>query len=193
MVVGLTGGYCAGKDRVARIFASHGFRVIDVDEIGHEVLAQKEGEVAAAFGPDVRSPGGGVDRKALGAIVFADPAARARLEEIVHPAMAQRVREILSGGRGDWVINAAVLHRMGLHALCDAIVCVSAPALLRLLRAVRRDRYTLREAAARIGAQRGICPQLNDPGVDTYNVRNGGTARSLERRVDRLVHLVKGR
>ena len=83
VVVGLTGRYCAGKGTAARVFASMGFRVIDADDVSHEVLAGKASEVIARFGPGVRAEGDGVNRRALGRIVFDDPAARADLEAIL--------------------------------------------------------------------------------------------------------------
>ena len=192
MVVGLTGRFCAGKDMVARLFAARGYRVVDVDSLGHEALAGKAAAVAAAFGPSVLRPDGGVDRRALGRLVFVDRRALARLEAILHPVMVERVKELIRDTPGDLLVNAAVLHRMGLHSLCGAVVCVTAPLFLRLCRAVRRDGITVREALARISSQGDIGAQLNDLAVDTYTVRNGGTARSLERRVERILRRMKG-
>jgi dephospho-CoA kinase len=191
MIAGLTGKYCAGKDRVARLLERRGFSVIDVDALGHDALRTEAPRVAAAFGGSVMRSDGSVDRKALGKIVFSDPRALAALESIVHPVMVEKVRGLVSAARGDVVVNAAILHHMGLHRLCDAVICVTAPRALRLARAMRRDGLSVRAAAARIRSQKGICPQSNDPPVDTYTVRNWGTARSLERRVSRLVSRVR--
>jgi dephospho-CoA kinase len=193
MVVGLTGRYCAGKDTVARLFAAKGYRVIDVDSLGHAALAEKATEVRAAFGPTVMRPDGTVDRRALGTVVFGDGPALSRLEGIVHPVMIDRVKAIIREAPSDVLINAAVLRRMGLDALCGAVVCVTAPLLLRVCRAMRRDGVTVREALARISSQGDVGPQLNGPAVDTYTVRNRGTARSLERRVERILRRMKGR
>ena len=192
MVVGLTGKYCAGKDLVARIFESHGYSVIDVDALGHEVLAAMTERVVAVFGRAVAADDGDVDRKALGRIVFGNPSAMARLESILHPSMVRRVKELIAERGGDIVVNAAILHHMGLDALCGAVLCVCAPLLVRLIRAMRRDRLPLRDALSRIRSQNGVCPQLNDPAVDTYTVRNRGSARSLERRVARLALRLRG-
>jgi dephospho-CoA kinase len=192
MVVGLTGRYCAGKDTVARFFAARGFLVIDGDALGHEVLAKKAAEVTALFGPSVRRVDGTVDRRALGRRVFGDPAALRQLEIILHPAMAERARRIIAGARGDVLINAAVLQRMGLSETCDAVLFVTAPPAVRLWRSLRRDRMPLRDALARIGSQRDVRPQLNGRAVDTYTVRNWGTTRSLERRLEAIVRRMKG-
>jgi dephospho-CoA kinase len=192
MVIGVTGKYCAGKNRVARLFEERGFFVIDVDAVGHEVLAANAARVLESFGPSVGAADGGVDRRKLGRLVFADPSALARLEAIVHPSMVARVKEIIAERGGDIVVNAAILHHMGLHVLCHAVVCVTAPFFIRCARAVRRDALSVRDALARVRSQRGVCPQLNDPLVDTYIVRNGGSARSLEHRVARLALRLRG-
>ncbi len=192
MVIGLTGRYCAGKGTAARVFASRGFKVVDADELSHDVLAEKAAEAIAEFGPRVRAADGGVDRRALGRIVFADPAARARLEAMLYPAITERIRHFIAEGVGDVVINAPLLQRAGLQRICDAVVFVRTPALLRLIRAMRRDALAFRDAWARIHAQKDVRPQLNEPGVDTYSVLNWGSVRSLERRIARLDQRLRG-
>ena len=211
MVVGLTGGYCAGKDVVARVLAARGYTVIDVDALGHDALRVMAAEVFKAFGASVRSPDGSVDRKALGKIVFADPVSLARLELIVHPVMVNDVRRRTAAMGGDVLINAAILHHMGLDLLCDAVVCVRAPLVARVFRAMRRDRLTFCAALSRIrasgradarhgfsasgraDARHGFSPpQFNDSPVDTYTVRNKGSMRSLEHRVARLDQRLRG-
>jgi dephospho-CoA kinase len=192
MIIGLTGRYCAGKDSAARALASRGYRIIDADSISHEVLVDRSFEVIAQFGPGVRAADGGVDRRALGRIVFADPAARARLESIMHPRIVARIRQLLAAAPGDVVINAPLLHRAGLHLICNAVIFVRAPALQRLLRAMRRDSLSLRDAWARIRSQDDVRPQSNGSAVDTYSVPNWGSARALERRIARLDRRLRG-
>lgn len=191
MVLGLTGRYCAGKDTVARALAARGYRVIDADELAHDVLAGQAEKVFAVFGQGVRAPGGGVDRRALGRIVFKDETARERLEAIIHPPVVEKIRQMLTAP-GDAVINAPLLHKAGLHALCNAVLFVRAPALVRLARAMRRDSLSLRDALARLSSQRDVRPQSNGPAVDTYNVPNWGSARALERRIARLDRRLRG-
>lgn len=192
MIIGLTGKYCAGKDTVGQALASRGYRIIDADAIAHDVLVDRTLEVIAQFGPGVRTVDGGVDRRALGRIVFADPAARRRLERIVHPPVVARIKQLIASDPGDVVINAPLLHRAGLHLICDAVLFVRAPAPLRLLRAIRRDSLSLRDACARIRSQDDVRPQSNGSAVDTYNVPNWGRARALERRIARLDRRLRG-
>jgi len=180
MTVGLMGGYCSGKDEVARVFEKHGFSVIDEDEIGHAVLDEKAGEVIAAFGPGVGKGDGRVDREALGRIVFSSPAALARLESIVHPAMVAATALRVRAGGGRVLINAAILFKMGLDSLCDAVVYVKAPVILRALRAMRRDGISLPKAFRRVLFQKGAGVKSYGRTVDIYTIANRGTLRSLE-------------
>jgi dephospho-CoA kinase len=199
MVLGLTGRYCAGKDAVARILERKGFRVIDVDRVGHEVLEERRDEAAAAFGSGVRRADGSIDRRALGRIVFADPGALARLEAIVHPAMVERVRALAAVERAagrDVAVNAALLRHMGLDRLCDAILEVRACFPRRFLRGLRRDRLGPVQVLRRMRSQRTGLRRLNrkTPGVDTYTVRNDrATTRRLEHSVDRIVDRLRHR
>jgi dephospho-CoA kinase len=198
MVLGLTGRYCAGKDAAARILERKGFRVLDVDRIGHDVLEERREEVAAAFGTGVRRADGSIDRQALGRLVFADPPALARLEAILHPSMVERVRALAAceaqAGR-DVAVNAAILRHMGLDRLCDAVLEVRACAARRFLRGLRRDRLGPAEVLRRMRSQAGA-GRLNrkTPGVDTYTVRNDrATTRRLEHSVARLVERLRHR
>lgn len=189
MVLGLAGGYCAGKDSVAAILAERGFSLIDVDAVGHEVLREPEvrDRVAEHFGPGVLGPCGEVDRRELGRRVFRDRRELAALEAIVHPRMVQRVREQLALAGGPTAVNAALLFRMGLDRLCGAVLCVRARWWVRLARARRRDGLGLVQGLRRIVAQRRICSRLNGPGVDIYYIENSGDRNALRERVLRLL------
>ena len=70
------------------------------------------------------------------------------------------------------MINAAVLFKMGLHRFCDLVICVQAPILKRLRRALARDRLSLLQVLRRIAAQKGICPKSNEYDVDIYYIEN---------------------
>ncbi len=192
IVVGLTGRYCSGKGTAAGVFAALGFSVVDADELSHAVMVEKADAVIAEFGPGVKAPDGAVDRRALGRIVFSDQAARTRLEGILYPAITERIKRFISEATGDVVINAPLLQRAGLEKICSAVVFVRAPAAQRLLRAMRRDSLSLRDAWTRINAQKDVHPQSIGPGVDTYSVLNWGSVRSLERRIARLARRLKG-
>jgi dephospho-CoA kinase len=190
-VVGLTGRYCSGKGSAARVFASLGFAVVDADELSHDVMAEKAKEIISVFGPSARAKDGRVDRRTLGRIIFKDPVLRTRLEGILYPSITERIFRFIDEAQGSVVINAPLLQRAGLEKVCTAVVFVRAPALVRLIRAMRRDALSLRDAWARINAQRDVSPQSIRTGVDTYSVLNCSNVRSFERRIARLARRLK--
>ena len=109
-LIGLTGNIGSGKSSVARLFTARGIPVIDADGLLREVQAPGQpahAEIAAAW-PETVAPDGGIDRKRLGRIVFADPAARKRLEAITHP----RIQE-LSRARAAALADAG--HQLALY------------------------------------------------------------------------------
>ena len=204
MVLGVTGGYCAGKDTAVELLKNHGIIEINEDKIGHEALRVLSTKIGAAFGEGVLDGDGLVDRKALGAIVFADPKELSRLEGIVHPWMIEETRrQVAAAGSAHTVINAAILERMGLHRLCDLVVKIEAPTLVRLYRAKKRDGYMFKEIVKRLRIQREFRnndkPQhfLNEKGspVDTVIVTNGGSPHALSIRLRKILsdHGIIGR
>ena len=169
-----------GKDTVVRILEQAGYPAIDVDAVGHRVLAERREAVLRAFGPGVLGPDGAVDRRALGRIVFRSPAALAALEALLHPRMRELVAEEVSRLGRHCVINAAILYRMGLHELCDAVICVRASLPVRLRRARARDGAPALRSLRRMWAQRGICLKPMGARVDTHTVRNDGSVETLK-------------
>ena len=94
---GLTGGIASGKSTVAAMFAGLGAKIIDADELGHELLRSGTyvfDEIVSRFGAGVLAANGEIDRRRLGEIVFADPEKRAALNAIVHPAIMARRQEL---------------------------------------------------------------------------------------------------
>lgn len=156
MTLGLTGGYCAGKSTAARALASDGWTVIDVDALGHAALAASIDAVAALLGPGARKTDGSPDRRAIGALVFADPALLARYEAVVHPAMNALLDSALARAGERACVDAAILYRLPVACRCDAIIEVRAPLLARLARARSRDGLGARAALSRIARQRPL-------------------------------------
>ena len=183
MVLGVAGKYCAGKDTVVRILEGAGFQEINVDKIGHLVLADQKAKVLSQFGSQILDPEGNIDRRKLGEMVFRSRKQRLRLEAIVHPAMVRRVQEEIRAKDRRIVINAALLFKMGLHELCDRIICVRAPFAHRLIRAIRRDAHAISSIWRRMRSQRGICPKFRPKDVDIYRVSNRGSIEALRRRL----------
>ncbi len=193
LVLGLTGKSCAGKDLAARTLAHRGWHIIDLDREGHQALEENPGAIAAAFGKEVLLSDGRVDRRALGRIVFSDPEALARLEGIVHPLMVTSVKKQVDAFSGDAprgvVINGALVERMGLVSHCDVLLVITAPLIIRLFRAMRRDRIPLSSALRRFSSQKDVGRRRNigaksvRKSVDTYYICNLSGQAALEKRV----------
>src|SRR3954451_7266506 len=154
--VGLTGNIAAGKSTVAEVWRSLGATVVDADELARRAVdpgTPAFSALAAEGGEEVVEPDGGLDRAALRRIVFADPAARERLEQIVHPAVAELREELYreAEARGEPVIVADIplLFEVGLVDEFDVVVLVDAPEEVRLARLVG-DRGMDPEEARRI-------------------------------------------
>jgi dephospho-CoA kinase len=156
--VGLTGGIACGKSHVLRRMARAGFHVLDLDRVAHEVMApggSAYADVVAAFGPSVLAPDRTIDRKALGARVFTDAEARARLNALVHPRVREEeARQVAGMASAEiLVVDAALLVEAGVHLRFDRLVVVDCPPGEQLRRLRLRDGLGEDEARARLGAQ----------------------------------------
>jgi len=193
MVLGVCGKYCAGKNQVAAMLAERGYRIVDVDLLGHEALEVMKNDIVAEFGGEILGPDRRIDRRALGGLVFRDRRKLGRLEGIVHPWMKARVREEAKRDPSEKVlVNAALLFTMGLDVLCDRIVVVNAPLCFRIRRALKRDRQSLVGVLGRVIAQRKLIPQPSFLPADTIIVENRGTLEQLKARVDTLAPRIFG-
>lgn len=193
--IGLTGGIASGKSLVARMLRERGVPVIDADAVAREVVEPGRPaleEIAARWPAVVRD--GSLDRKALGAVVFADPAQRRELEQIVHPRIqaevARRMADAEAKGLPHVVYEAALLLENGLDRGMDATVVVSAPEALQLERLQSRDGLPPEEARARIASQMPLEEKLARA---TFVIENTGTIEDLRRRVDAVWREVEER
>jgi dephospho-CoA kinase len=155
--VGLTGGIGAGKSAVAQLLSVHGAQLIDADVLSREVVAPGTdglAQVVAAFGPEVLSVDGSLDRAGLGRLVFADPAARERLNGIIHPLVGARAAELMAQAPPDAVVvhDVPLLTENNLASGYDLVIVVEAPLSARLERLVHRGLST-EDARSRINAQ----------------------------------------
>jgi dephospho-CoA kinase len=189
-LVGLTGNIGSGKSSVGRLFAARGVPVIDADDLLREVQAPGQpahAEIAAAW-PEVVAPDGGIDRKRLGRIVFADPAARRRLEAITHPHIQElsRARAAALAGAGHelGLYEATLLIESGRHKELDGLIVVTASPSTRLARVVARDGLNEEEVQARMRAQ---MPEEEKVHLATHVIDNDGELAATEEQVDRII------
>jgi dephospho-CoA kinase len=192
--VALTGNVASGKSTVARLFADWGATIIDADALVREV--QRPGSPALAairsrFGDRVIRPDGALDRDALRGVILADPAARAALEAIVHPAVQRRRAELLAEARarGDRIVvsDIPLLFEVLDPAAFDAVVLVDAPEPVRRGRLLRARGLTARQADQLLAAQLPSAPKRarsdividNDGTLDDLRARAAAAWRQL--------------
>jgi dephospho-CoA kinase len=185
MRVGLTGGIASGKSTVSAILTELGAVVIDADQIAREVVAKGTpglAQVVAAFGAEVLTPEGEMDRPRVGAIVFADPAKRQLLERIIHPLVRARGQELEEQAPAGAIVvhDIPLLAETGQAAGFDAVIVVDAPEEVQVERMMRDRGVSEADARARIAAQASREQRL---GVATYVIENTGTREDLRRRV----------
>lgn len=184
-LVGLTGNIATGKSEVARMLARLGARVIDADEVAHEVMQPSGpayGGVVEAFGPQILTAGGAIDRARLGEIVFRDPAALRRLEAAVHPAVIAEVgQRIAHASEPVVVVEAIKLIEAGMHRHYDALWVVTAPRSLQIARLMAARGLTAAEAALRVDAQP---PQEAKAALADRVIHNDGDLDDLHNKVE---------
>ncbi|MDA8429021.1 MAG: dephospho-CoA kinase [Geobacteraceae bacterium] len=159
-VIGLTGGIASGKTSVARFFQGRGAVVIDADQLARSAVqpgSRGLERVVAAFGADILTPDGQLDRKRLGALVFSDTDKRARLEGIVHPEIKRlaedRIRQAADHGEKLVFYVAPLLIEAGITDRVDEVWVVTVQPEVQLERLMRRDGIARDEALRVIASQ----------------------------------------
>lgn len=155
--VGLTGGIASGKSTVANMFAELGAEIIDTDVIAREVVAAGQpalAEIREAFGDEVLTDAGTLDRAAMRRIIFADSERRARLEAILHPRIREEtIRQAESGDGPYQVIVVPLLTASPLRGLVDRILVVDCTEETQIRRLLARDAETIGQAQRILEAQ----------------------------------------
>jgi dephospho-CoA kinase len=185
MRVGLTGGIASGKSTVAAILRELGAVVIDADRLARDVVAPGTPGLAAvvdAFGPDVLTADGALDRAALARRVFDDPEARRRLEGIVHP-LVRRAAAAEEEAAPDGVLvvhDIPLLVETGQAGSFDAVLVVDVPEELQLERMLADRGWSREEALSRIAAQAARTDRV---AAATHLIDNTGSLAELRDRV----------
>ena len=195
MKIALTGGIACGKSTLAKFLAELGIRVLDADDVVH-ALEASGGEavepIRARFGDGVIARDGGVDRKALADVVFADPSARRELEDLLFP----RVRRILLDFASQ--SDATALHISVIPLLFeshwesdyDIIIAIASPERIQIERLMKTRGYTRAQAEARLAAQ---MPVAEKAARADFAVVNDSTPTHLKDEAQRLVSWLKER
>ncbi|WP_432258301.1 dephospho-CoA kinase [Cupriavidus sp. TMH.W2] len=190
--IGLTGGIGSGKTRVADMFAAHGAAIIDTDLLAHEITAPGGRAIPAlveAFGPACLRADGAMDRDAMRALVFADPAAKARLEAITHPLIraltTERAQSIRDAGEHPYLIYVVpLLVESGTwRERVDRVLVVDCAEATQVARVMSRNGFSREQVQAIMARQATRDARLAcaDDVID-----NDGPPEALVAQVDRL-------
>ena len=157
LLIGLTGNIGTGKSTVARMLTELGAEAIDADLVVHEVMqagTPVHAAIVEAFGPEVLTPNGEIDRKRLGALVFAEPTALARLEAIVHPVTIEVIRRRIGAtSAGAVVVEAIKLIEAGMADAYDSVWVTTCRREQQLERIMNERGLNRAEAEQRVQAQ----------------------------------------
>ena len=187
--VALTGGIATGKSTVAKLLKSWGFSVIDADTIAHNLLNEQKDAVAAMFGEHLLSPCG-IDRKALGEIVFSDKNRRKKLEALLHPLIYERIVELSQAFEQKqklYFIDIPLFFE-GERYPIEKVLVVYAPKTKQLQRLMQRDKSTQTQAQQRIDAQIDIEDKAQSA---SYVIYNRGTLAELEQETLRVIEEIQ--
>lgn len=189
MNIGLTGGIATGKSTVSSMLTHRGAALVDADQIAREVVLPGEPallEIAQHFGQAVMQDDGSLNRKALGKIVFADPAKRKQLENILHPRIRSLMLSRMEALEAEnphrlVVVDIPLLYESDLSHYFEQVLLVYVPPEVQLERLMKRDGLTEEEALQRIQNQMPIekKKRLADIVID-----NSGTIEETEKQVE---------
>ena len=190
-IIGLTGGIACGKSTVSRALRALGAAIIDADALAHE-LSQPGQPIFNAyvecFGREIVTAGGTLDRAAIAARVFADPAVRAEVDAIAHPlirtAAEERLRAARAAGKRAAVLDVPLLFEAGWDVLADEVWVVALPAEEQLARLLARDKSMSEgEARARISAQMPLAEKCARADIV---IDNSGTVKETRECIEQL-------
>ena len=198
-LIGLAGQSCAGKNIVAELLAEKRWAVIDADKDAHTILQEQSNAVIARFsspaekqGLHLRAQDGSLDRKALSALLFSDPALLAEHEAFILPKIEARIRSLITAALTEQpsrpiVLNAPTLHKTSLTPECAFILYIKAPFLMRLIRGKKRDSISLCRLIARFLQQRDFFTQYRAQNADIVSVVNARSVQSLRTKIERIL------
>jgi dephospho-CoA kinase len=188
LLAGLTGGLASGKSFIGQVLEQCGCHLIRADDLGHEVLAlggPAYAGVLAEFGNDILKDDGAIDRRRLGALVFADATRLARLNDLVHPHVfalqEARISEIaVREPDAIVVVEAAIMIETGSYKRYAAIILAVCPPETQIERAMKRDGLTRNEALARMSRQMPLAEKIP---YARFVIDTGGTKEETAKRV----------
>jgi len=181
----ITGNIASGKSTVENILKQHDFQVFDTDKIAHDILKNSQ-EVKDVFIKEDVFTDGTIDRQKLGKVVFSQPDKLKILENIIHPGVNDRIKELFEQNKDEKhiFISVPLLFESGFDKIFDKIVFVSAPENIRFERLIKRNNLTKEEAIKRIQAQQDETEKIKKSDIVFYN---NSTPENLTEQVEKFI------
>ena len=186
----LTGSISTGKSSVSKIFSQFGFEMIDADKIAHQILDEQQQKITQLFGRDLVE-NNKVDRKALGAIVFTNPAKRKALEALLHPLIYDEIERLASKQdrlKKPYLIDIPLFFEGGRYPIERSLVVHTAKEQ-QLKRLMQRDGYSAEDAQKRIETQIDVGEKRKKA---TYVIDNTGDLEQLQQECERVKEEILG-
>jgi dephospho-CoA kinase len=192
--IGLTGNIAVGKSLASARFAELGAAAIDADSVSRELMAPGTtaySRVIEAFGAEILSGDGMIDRRRLGSIVFASEKKRRRLESIMHPAIRDAIAAKIAEKEkisNIVIVEAALMVETGGYKEYDRLIVVNCPPAVQLARLVARDGLTESEAKVRIAAQMPMDEKIR---FADYIIDTSGSPETTLEQVDTIYRMLE--
>lgn len=189
-VIGLTGSIAVGKSTVTDYLLTHGYAVLDADQISHQALNPGTvcfEQVKDLFGCVDES--GQIDRQALGKIVFHDPLKKQQLEDIIHPYVIEEMKKGIQESHDDFIfLDIPLLYEAHLESLCDKIIVVYVDEKTQMQRLMKRNRITQEEALHLMQQQISIEKKKD---MSDYIIDNRHNLEDLYQNIERILKVLK--
>lgn len=195
MILCVTGPMAAGKNAAADILEQKGFACVDADIVAHKAIENSKQKILEEFGPlaaqkniTLLNPDGTINRRNLGAILFTDKTLIEKQESIVYPEVNALLEQFIEQNKGrNIVINATLLYKVPLIKKMDFVLFIDAPRFLRLKRALKRDKLSVKQILQRFSAQNNLFAKYIISNADIRRVWNTGSRKSLEKKIEKFL------
>ena len=195
MVVCVTGPMATGKNAASSILESMGFVSIDADLIGHDAVEICKEKILEEFSSlaqknkiQLLNSDGKINRKNLGRLVFKDEMLVKKQEDIVFPYINSVLEKFIDeNSEKNIAVNATVLYKVNAMKKIDKILFIDSPALVRFLRAKKRDKMKSLQIVERFFSQRLLFSQYKKTGIEIFRIINCGNFSSLQKKIERVI------
>ena len=199
MILCVTGPMAAGKNAVCRILEERGFIALDADRQVHGAIEKAAPEIIKTFSKEANAQNitltdknERINRRELGRLLFTSKDLLAKQERIVYPVIIEETKRFIQKQQeqkkeADIILNATVLYKTPeLLNLCKYIIYVDAPKIMRIVRALKRDRMPLRQILSRFATQKGLFSEYKKTGVPIIKITNAGSEKKLKSAIKSL-------